>query len=161
EGAAPGPRGSSGSTGTGPRGDAAGRGRGPQGRPSAPGDQPYDDPSTARTRRSERAPGAGATGQGPAGRPARADQGRPGAGGSAHPGHGPRPTGTRHPDAAQDHRPTSRGTTGDPAGPGGTPYDDAAAGRSGYREGDADSGRQPGPGARYARGRGQEGPQAP
>ncbi|WP_250853649.1 FtsK/SpoIIIE domain-containing protein, partial [Streptomyces rhizosphaericus] len=98
---------------------------------------------------------------GPAGRPARADQGRPGAAGSAHPGHGPRPTGTRHPDAAQDHRPTSRGTTGDPAGPGGTPYDDAAAGRSRYREGDADSGRQPGPGARYARGRGQEGPQGP
>ncbi len=158
--AAPGPRGSSGSTGTGPRGEAAGHDRGPQG-PSAPGDQPYDDPSTARTRRSERAPGAGATGQGPAGRPARADQGRPGAGGSAHPGHGPRPTGTRHPDAAQDHRPTSRGTTGDPAGPGGTPYDDAAAGRSRYREGDADSGRQPGPGARYARGRGQEGPQGP
>ncbi|MGW5442592.1 FtsK/SpoIIIE domain-containing protein [Streptomyces asiaticus] len=153
-GAAPGPRGSSGSTGTGPRGEAAGRGRGPQGGPSAPGDQPYDDPSTARTRRSERAPGAGAAGQGQAGRPTRADQGRPGVGGSAHPGHGPRPTGSRHPDAAQDLRPTSRGTTGDPAGPGGAPYDGAAAGRSGPDEAEAGYGDAPHGGRRYGRGRG-------
>ncbi|MFJ1995571.1 FtsK/SpoIIIE domain-containing protein [Streptomyces asiaticus] len=153
-GAAPGPRGSSGSPGTGPRGEAAGRGRGPQGRPSAPGDQPYDDPSTARTRRSERAPGAGANEQGQAGRPTRADQGRPGAGGSAHPGHGPRPTGSRHPDAAQDHRPTSRGTTGDPADPGGAPYDGAAAGRSGPDEAGAGYGDAPHGGRRYGRGRG-------
>ncbi|TMU94285.1 FtsK/SpoIIIE domain-containing protein [Streptomyces sp. DASNCL29] len=153
-GAAPGPRGSSGSTGTGPRGEAAGRGRGPQGGPSAPGDQPYDDPSTARTRRSERAPGAGANEQGQAGRPTRADQGRPGAGGSAHPGHGPRPTGSRHPDAAQDHRPTSRGTTGDPAGPGGAPYGGAAAGRSGPDEAEAGYGDAPHGGRRYGRGRG-------
>ncbi|MCQ8192192.1 FtsK/SpoIIIE domain-containing protein [Streptomyces rugosispiralis] len=144
----------------GPRGDAAGRGRGP----SAAGDQPYEDPSTARTRRTERAPGAGAAGQGPAGQPARGAQGRSGAGGGAHQGHGPRPTGSRRPDAAQDHRPTPRGTTGDPAGPGGAPYDGAAAGRGGPGEaeagygpagyGDARRGGQP-----YGRGRGQEGPQ--
>ncbi|WP_211833568.1 FtsK/SpoIIIE domain-containing protein [Streptomyces asiaticus] len=151
EGATPGPRGS---TGTGPRGDAAGRGRGPQGRPSTPGDQPYDDPSTARTRRSERAPGAGAAGQGPAGRPARADQGRPGSGGSAHPDHGPRPTDGRHPDAAQGHRPTSRGAAGAPAGPGGAPYDSAAAGRSGPDEAEAGYGDAPHGGRRYSRGRG-------
>ncbi|MBI0301330.1 hypothetical protein JBE04_44605, partial [Streptomyces sp. PRKS01-29] len=62
----------------GPRGEAADRGRGP----SAPVDPPYDDPSTARTRRGERTPGAGAAGHPAAGQPARADRDRPGTGGS-------------------------------------------------------------------------------
>ncbi|MBB4785066.1 FHA domain-containing protein [Streptomyces rapamycinicus] len=137
----------------GARGDAAGRGRGPQA-PSAPGDQPYDEPATARTRRSERTPGAGAAGQGPAGQLSRADQGRPGAGGGARPGHGPRPTGSRHPDAAQDHRSTPRGTTGDPAGPGGAPYDGAAAGRGRPDGAEAGYGDAPHGGRPYGRGRG-------
>ncbi|WP_230993611.1 FtsK/SpoIIIE domain-containing protein [Streptomyces endocoffeicus] len=141
----------------GPRGDAAGRGRGP----SAPGAQPYEDPSTARTRRSERTPGAGAAGQGPAGQPARADQGRPGTGGSAHPAHGPRPTGSRHSNAAQDHRPTPRGAAGNPAGPGGTPYDGAAAGRGRPDEAEAGYGDAPHAGRPYGRGRGEESSQGP
>ncbi|MGV9856345.1 FtsK/SpoIIIE domain-containing protein, partial [Streptomyces sp. NPDC003442] len=129
--------------------------------PSAPGAQPYEDPSTARTRRSERTPGAGAAGQGPAGQPARADQGRPGTGGSAHPAHGPRPTGSRHSNAAQDHRPTPRGATGDPAGPGGTPYDGAAAGRGRPDEAEAGYGDAPHAGRPYGRGRGEESSQGP
>ncbi|WP_413101535.1 FtsK/SpoIIIE domain-containing protein [Streptomyces sp. Inha503] len=135
------------------RGDAAGRGRGPQG-PSAPGDQPYEDPTTARTRRSERAAGTGAAGHVPSGQPAGADQGRPGAGGGAHPGHGPRPSSSRHSDAAQDHRPTPRGTAGDPAAPGGAPYDGAAAGRSRPDEAEGGYGDVPHGGRPYGRGRG-------
>ncbi|WP_275559548.1 FtsK/SpoIIIE domain-containing protein [Streptomyces sp. 5-6(2022)] len=145
-------------TGYGPAAADVGH-RGGEGGDAARRGQPYDDPSTARTRRSERTPGAGAAGQGPAGQPARADQDRPGTGGSAHPGHGPRPTGSRHSDTPQDHRPAPRGTAGDPAGPGGAPYDGAAAGRdwpdeAGADNGDARRGGRPGAGPRSGFGSG-------
>ncbi|WP_344597222.1 FtsK/SpoIIIE domain-containing protein [Streptomyces violaceusniger] len=156
ESAAPGPRRTSGSTGTGPRGAAstgtpggagssgrrsdddgwrpgegagaapgprgaaAGRGRAPQ-RPSAPGDQPYEDPSTARTRRGGRAPGAGATGRGPAGQPARADQDRPGAGGRGGRAYGRAPGHEDHQGSFADVGQPS------PASYGGTPYGSPSA----------------------------------
>ncbi|WP_246623053.1 FHA domain-containing protein [Streptomyces malaysiensis] len=96
-------------------GGAGGRGQGPQGA-SAPGGQPYDDPSTT-------PPGAVSA------PPGRSRRTRPGgaarAGRPGSVGHRPwrtagqwaRPAGSRHPDAAPHHRPTTRGASGDPVGP--------------------------------------------
>ncbi|MCQ6250706.1 FtsK/SpoIIIE domain-containing protein [Streptomyces malaysiensis] len=138
-------------------GGAGGRGHGPQGA-SAPGSQPYDDPSTTPTRRGERAPRAGAAGHGPAGQPARADQDQSGTGPGGQPGQWARPTGSRHPDAAPHHRPTTRGASGDPVGPGGSPYGGTGADPSRQGEGEAAYGDAPRGARPYGRGRGQEGP---
>ncbi|NIY66001.1 FHA domain-containing protein [Streptomyces malaysiensis] len=138
-------------------GSAGGRGLGPQGA-SAPGGQSYDDPSTTPTRRGERASRAGAAGHGPAGQPAQADRDQSSTGPGGQPGQWARPTGSRHPDAASHHRPTSRGASGDPVGPSGGPYGGTGADPGRQGEGEAAYGDAPRGGRPYGRGRGQEGP---